>query len=67
MIVDVLLEEFGGKFWRLFWVGLCWKIGVDDVKGGGDYPMGVQLSTLNEVSGELSGGFVGTIVAEILG
>ena len=63
MIVDVLLEEFGGKFW----VGLCWKIGVDDVKGGFTHLKGVQLSTLNEVSGELSGGFGGRIVAEILG
>ena len=33
--------------------------------GGGDYPNGVQLSTLDELSGELSGGSSGRVVAEL--
>ena len=40
---------------------------MDDVKGGGDYPKGVQLSPLNELSNELSGGFSGRVVVEICG
>ena len=34
-------------------------------RGGGDYPKGVQLSPLNELSDELSYGSNGKVVAEI--
>ena len=61
MIVDVLLEVLGWEVVR----GLRWKIVVDDVKGGGDYLKGVQLSPLNELSGELSCGLIGVVVVEI--
>ena len=44
-----------------------WKIVVDDVKGGGYYPKGVQLSPLNELSDELSCGLIGRVVVEICG
>ena len=40
---------------------------MDDVKGGGDPPKGVQLSPLNELSGELSCGLIGRVVVEICG
>ena len=46
---------------------LRWNSVVDDVKGSGDYLRDIQLSTLNDLSGELSGGFGGRIVAELLG
>ena len=39
---------------------------MDDVKGGGDYSKGLQLSPLNELSGELLCGFSGWVVAELL-
>ena len=44
-----------------------WKIVVDDVKGGGDHLKGVQLSPLNELSFELSGGSNGKVVVELSG
>ena len=44
-----------------------WKIGVDDVKGGGDHPRGLSLSPLNELSFELSGGSNGKVVVELSG
>ena len=40
---------------------------MDDVNGGGDHPKGVQLSPLNELSFELSGGSNGNVVVELLG
>ena len=63
MEVNVLLEEVWGEV--LDWVR--WKIVVDDVKGGGDYLRGVQLSPLNKLSRELSCGFIGRVVVEISG
>ena len=44
---------------------VCWKIVVDDVQGGGDYPKGVSYSTLNALSRELSCGLMWIVVAEI--
>ena len=55
-----------GKDYRSF-DEVRWKIGVDDVKGGGYYPKGVRLSPLNELSDELSCGFSGRVVVEISG
>ena len=40
---------------------------MDDVKIGGDYPRGVQLSPLNELSNELSCGLMWRVQAEISG
>ena len=40
---------------------------MDDGKGGGGHPKGVQLSPLNELSFELSGGSNGKVVVELLG
>jgi hypothetical protein len=52
---------FGGSFDEV-----RWKIVVDDVKGGGGYLKGVQLSPLNELSDELSCGLMWRVVVEIL-
>ena len=57
----------GGLVCGMIWVGLRWKIVVDDVKGGGDYLKGVQLSPSNELSGELSCGLMWRVQAEISG
>ena len=40
---------------------------MDDVEGGGNYPKGVQLSPLNELSFELSDGSNGKVVVELSG
>ena len=49
----------------LGWVLGCVGGGVDVKMGGGDYLKGVQLSPLDELSGELSGGSSGRVVAEL--
>ena len=72
LLSDHYNGRYGGKYdWG---VGLGddlgevrWKIVVDDVKGGGYYPKGVQLSPLNELSDELSCGLIGRVVVEICG
>ena len=55
-----------GEGWGEFRLGyvLRWR----RVKNGsGDFPKGVQLSTLIQLSRELSGGFSGRVVVEISG
>ena len=55
---------YWGEVYRSF-DEVRWKIGVDDGNGGEDYPKGVQLSPLNELSDELSCGLMWRVQAEI--